>query len=46
VQRYVFSEVDADGAIDLQQQGGIRCAGIVPSPGSEQPLLKVRALTW
>jgi len=36
VQRYVFSEVDINGAIDLQQQGGIRCAGVVPSPGSEQ----------
>jgi len=37
IQRYVFSEVGADGAIDLQQQGGIRCAGVVPSPGSERP---------
>jgi 2-oxoisovalerate dehydrogenase E1 component len=37
VQRYVFSEVAADGAIDLQQQGGIRGAGVVPSPGTEQP---------
>jgi 2-oxoisovalerate dehydrogenase E1 component len=37
IQRYVFSEVGADGAIDLQQQGGIRCAGVVPLPGSEQP---------
>jgi 2-oxoisovalerate dehydrogenase E1 component len=37
VRRYVFSEVGADGAIDLQQQGGIRGAGVIPSPGSEQP---------
>jgi 2-oxoisovalerate dehydrogenase E1 component len=37
IQRYVFSELGADGAIDLQQQGGIRCAGVVPLPGSEQP---------
>ncbi|MEA3159328.1 MAG: 2-oxoisovalerate dehydrogenase component [Gammaproteobacteria bacterium] len=37
IQRYVFSELGADGVIDLQQQGGIRCAGVVPSPGSEQP---------
>src|SRR5450631_530234 len=36
VQRYVFSEVDINSAIDLQQQGGIRCAGVVPSPGSER----------
>ena len=25
VRRYLFSETGADGAIDLQQQGGIRC---------------------
>jgi 2-oxoisovalerate dehydrogenase E1 component len=37
IQRYVFSEFGADGSIDLQQQGGIRCAGVVPLPGSEQP---------
>jgi 2-oxoisovalerate dehydrogenase E1 component len=37
IQRYVFSEIAADGAIDLQQQGGIRCAGVVPLPGSERP---------
>jgi len=37
IRRYVFSETGADGSIDLQQQGGIRCAGVVPSPGSEQP---------
>jgi 2-oxoisovalerate dehydrogenase E1 component len=37
IQRHVFSEIAADGSIDLQQQGGIRCAGITPSPGSMQP---------
>jgi 2-oxoisovalerate dehydrogenase E1 component len=37
IRRYVFSETAADGSIELQQQGGIRCAGVVPSPGSEQP---------
>jgi 2-oxoisovalerate dehydrogenase E1 component len=37
IRRYVFSEIAADGSIDLQQQGGIRCAGVVPSPGNEQP---------
>jgi 2-oxoisovalerate dehydrogenase E1 component len=35
VQRYVFSETRADGSIDLQQQGGLRCAGVVPAPGTE-----------
>src|SRR5271156_4805173 len=34
VRRYLFSESAADGSIDLQQQGGIRCEGIVPSPGT------------
>jgi 2-oxoisovalerate dehydrogenase E1 component len=37
IQRYVFSEYAADGSIDLQQQGGIRCAGANPSPGSARP---------
>jgi 2-oxoisovalerate dehydrogenase E1 component len=37
IQRHVFSESAADGSIDLQQQGGIRCAGVVPAPGSERP---------
>ena len=37
IRRYVFSETAADGSIELQQQGGIRCAGVVPSPGSELP---------
>jgi 2-oxoisovalerate dehydrogenase E1 component len=37
IQRYVFSETAADGSIELQQQGGIRSAGIVPPSGNEQP---------
>jgi 2-oxoisovalerate dehydrogenase E1 component len=36
VRRYVFSETNADGSIDLQAQGGVRCDGITPSPGTEQ----------
>ena len=35
-QRYVFSEIAADGSIELQQQGGIRCEGVVPAPGTPQ----------
>jgi 2-oxoisovalerate dehydrogenase E1 component len=34
--RYVFSETAADGSIDLQQQGGVRCEGVVPAPGTLQ----------
>jgi 2-oxoisovalerate dehydrogenase E1 component len=34
IERYVFSETRPDGSIDLQQQGGVRCAGIVPAPGT------------
>ena len=34
--RYVFSESAADGKIELQQQGGIRCDGVVPAPGTLQ----------
>ncbi|HEX3398125.1 MAG TPA: transketolase C-terminal domain-containing protein [Steroidobacteraceae bacterium] len=37
IQRHVFSETNADGSLDLQQQGGLRCAGVVPSPGTEIP---------
>jgi 2-oxoisovalerate dehydrogenase E1 component len=37
IRRYVFSESAADGSIDLQQQGGIRCDGVVPSPGTVHP---------
>ena len=36
IERYVFSETRADGSLDLQQQGGVRCAGIEPSAGSER----------
>jgi 2-oxoisovalerate dehydrogenase E1 component len=35
-QRYVFSEIAADGSIELQQQGGIRCEGVAPAPGTPQ----------
>jgi 2-oxoisovalerate dehydrogenase E1 component len=35
VRRYVFSETAADGSIELQQQGGVRCDGVVPPPGTE-----------
>ena len=35
VRRHLFSEVGADGAIDLQQQGGIRCDGVIPAAGNE-----------
>ena len=37
VRRYVFSEIRQDGSVELQQQGGIRCDGIAPSPGVLQP---------
>jgi 2-oxoisovalerate dehydrogenase E1 component len=36
IQRHVFSETNADGSIDLQQQGGLRSAGFVPAPGTER----------
>ena len=36
VRRYLFSETGADGAIDLQQQGGIRCDGVIPAAGNER----------
>jgi 2-oxoisovalerate dehydrogenase E1 component len=36
VRRYMFSENAADGSIELQQQGGIRCEGVVPPAGTEQ----------
>jgi 2-oxoisovalerate dehydrogenase E1 component len=35
IERYVFSETRADGSVDLQQQGGLRCAGVLPAPGTE-----------
>ncbi len=37
IRRYVFSETRTDGSIDLQQQGGLRCAGITPAAGTELP---------
>jgi 2-oxoisovalerate dehydrogenase E1 component len=36
VRRYLFSEMAADGSIELQQQGGIRCEGAAPPPGTLQ----------
>ncbi|MGO9515138.1 MAG: transketolase C-terminal domain-containing protein [Steroidobacteraceae bacterium] len=36
VRRYVFSETLADGAVELQQQGGVRCDGFVPPEGTQQ----------
>jgi 2-oxoisovalerate dehydrogenase E1 component len=37
IRRYVFSESGAEGAIDLQQQGGLRGAGVVPPEGRTRP---------
>jgi 2-oxoisovalerate dehydrogenase E1 component len=34
VRRFVFSEIAADGSLELQQQGGTRCEGFVPPPGT------------
>src|ERR1700730_17050828 len=36
VRRYLFSEMAADGSIELQQQGGIRCEGAAPPPDTLQ----------
>jgi 2-oxoisovalerate dehydrogenase E1 component len=36
VRRYLFSETQQDGSVELQRQGGIRADGIVPSPGVVQ----------
>jgi 2-oxoisovalerate dehydrogenase E1 component len=36
VRRYLFSEMAADGSIELQQQGGIRCEGAAPPSGTLQ----------
>jgi 2-oxoisovalerate dehydrogenase E1 component len=33
VRRYLFSEMGQDGTVELQQQGGIRGDGVVPSAG-------------
>ena len=37
VRRHLFSESAADGSLDLQQQGGILCEGVVPSAGTVHP---------
>src|SRR6202048_4671739 len=34
VRRYLFSEIAADGSVEVQQQGGIYGDGVVPPPGS------------
>jgi 2-oxoisovalerate dehydrogenase E1 component len=36
IRRYVFSEIAADGSVEVQQQGGIYGEGLVPPPGSVQ----------
>ena len=36
IERHVFSETLSDGSLDLQQQGGLRAAGIVPPAGTER----------
>jgi 2-oxoisovalerate dehydrogenase E1 component len=36
IRRYVFSELNADGSIDLQKQGGLRCEGITPLLGTDE----------
>ncbi|HEY2462761.1 MAG TPA: transketolase C-terminal domain-containing protein [Steroidobacteraceae bacterium] len=36
IERHVFSETRADGSLDLQQQGGLRGAGIEPAAGGER----------
>jgi 2-oxoisovalerate dehydrogenase E1 component len=36
VRRYVFSEIAADGSVEVQQQGGIYGDGVVPTPGTLQ----------
>jgi 2-oxoisovalerate dehydrogenase E1 component len=34
VRRYLFSEIAADGSVELQQQGGTYAEGVVPPPGT------------
>ncbi len=34
VRRYLFSEIAADGSIELQQQGGTYADGVAPPPGT------------
>jgi 2-oxoisovalerate dehydrogenase E1 component len=46
IRRYVFSESAADGSIDLQQQGGIRCDGVVRRRVPCIRARKVRASIW
>jgi 2-oxoisovalerate dehydrogenase E1 component len=46
VRRYLFSEVGADGAVELQQQGGIRCDGAVLPAGTEQPIPQGPRINW
>ena len=36
IRRYVFSEMAADGTIEVQQQGGMYAEGVVPPPGTAQ----------
>jgi 2-oxoisovalerate dehydrogenase E1 component len=37
VRRFILSENAADGSLELQQQGGVRCEGMVPPAGVAQP---------
>jgi 2-oxoisovalerate dehydrogenase E1 component len=46
VRRYLFSETAADGSIELQQQGGVRCEGMVPPPGSQHPSPQGPRINW
>jgi 2-oxoisovalerate dehydrogenase E1 component len=36
IERHVFSETRADGSLELQQQGGLRVAGVIPPVGTER----------
>jgi 2-oxoisovalerate dehydrogenase E1 component len=37
VTRYLFTEIAADGSVELQAQGGVWAEGILPPMGTEQP---------
>src|SRR6266851_7162489 len=37
VRRYLFSEIAADGSVEVQQQGGTYGEGVVPPPGTLHP---------
>ncbi|HTV97067.1 MAG TPA: transketolase C-terminal domain-containing protein [Steroidobacteraceae bacterium] len=37
VRRYVFTESSADGAVEIQTQGGLWAEGVLPPSGSEYP---------